>query len=154
MILEPKKIVCHWFHFLPIYFPWWDGTRCCDLCFGKLSFKPAFSFSSFTFIKRLLSSSSLSAIRVLSSAYLRLLILLLAISIIVSPSLLNLPHIYSPFHPSRSSQSTRPSSLNYRATAHQPSTLHMVIWAHQESLALGLSTSVQMTQFHLFFMAE
>ena len=37
-----------------------------------LSFKPTFSLSSFTF-KKLLSSSSLSAIRVVSSAYLRLL---------------------------------------------------------------------------------
>ena len=43
-----------------------------------LSFKPAFSLSSFTYIKRLFSSSSLSAIRVVSSAYLRLLIFLLA----------------------------------------------------------------------------
>ena len=46
-----------------------------------LSFKPAFSFSYFTFIKRLFSSSSLSAISVMSSAYLRLLIFLLAILI-------------------------------------------------------------------------
>ena len=35
---------------------------------------PTFSLSSFTFIKRLFSSSSLSAIRVVSSAYVRLLI--------------------------------------------------------------------------------
>ena len=41
-----------------------------------LSFKATFSLSSFTFLKRLLSSSSLSAIRVVSSAYLRLLIFL------------------------------------------------------------------------------
>ena len=34
-----------------------------------LSFKPAFSLSSCTLIKRLFSSSSLSAIRVVSSAY-------------------------------------------------------------------------------------
>ena len=46
-----------------------------------LSFKPAFSLSSFTFIKRLFSSSLLSDIRVVSSAYLRLLIFLLAILI-------------------------------------------------------------------------
>ena len=39
-----------------------------------LSFKSTFSLYSFTFIKRLFSSSSLSAIRVVSSAYLRLLI--------------------------------------------------------------------------------
>ena len=44
--------------------------------FSMLSFKPTFSLSSFTFIKRLFSSSSLSAIRVVSSAYLRLLIFL------------------------------------------------------------------------------
>ena len=46
-----------------------------------LSFKPAFSLTSFTLIKRLFSSSSLSAIRVVLSAYLRLLIFLLAILI-------------------------------------------------------------------------
>ena len=46
-----------------------------------LSFKPTFSLSSFTFIKRLFSSSSLSAIRVVSSACLRLLICLLEIYI-------------------------------------------------------------------------
>ena len=43
--------------------------------------KPAFSLSSFIFIKRLFRSSSLSAIRVLSLAYLRLLIFLLVILI-------------------------------------------------------------------------
>src|SRR5574337_1673597 len=46
-----------------------------------LSFKPTFSLSTFTFIKRLFSSSSLSAIKVVSSAYLRLLIFLPAILI-------------------------------------------------------------------------
>ena len=51
------------------------------LVFWMLSFKPTFSLSSFTFIKRLFSSSSLSAIRVVSSAYLRLLIFLPAILI-------------------------------------------------------------------------
>ena len=39
-----------------------------------LSFKPTFSLSSFTFIKRFFSSKSLSAIRVVSSAYRKLLI--------------------------------------------------------------------------------
>ena len=46
-----------------------------------LSFKPAFSLSSFTFIKRLFSSFSLSTISVVSSAYLGLLIFLPAILI-------------------------------------------------------------------------
>ena len=49
--------------------------------FWMLSFKPTFSLSAFTFIKRLFSSPSLSAIRVGSSAYLRLLIFLPAILI-------------------------------------------------------------------------
>ena len=47
-----------------------------------LSFKPDFSLSSFTFIKRVFSSSSLSAISVVSSAYLWLLIFLPAILIL------------------------------------------------------------------------
>ena len=46
------------------------------IIFWTLSFKPAFSFSSLTLIKRLFSSSSISAIKVVSSAYQRLLILL------------------------------------------------------------------------------
>ena len=41
-----------------------------------LSFKPALSLSSFTFIRRLFSSSLLSTIRLISSVYLSLLIFL------------------------------------------------------------------------------
>ena len=52
------------------------------LVLWMLSFKPTFSLSSFTFIKRLFSSSLLSAIRVVSSAYLRFLIFLPAILIL------------------------------------------------------------------------
>ena len=48
--------------------------------FWMLSFKPTFSLSSFASIKRLFNSS-LSAVRVASSAYLRLLIFLLTILI-------------------------------------------------------------------------
>ena len=46
------------------------------LVFWMLSFMPVFSLSSFTFIKRVFSSSLLSAIRVVSSVYLSLLTLL------------------------------------------------------------------------------
>ena len=46
-----------------------------------LNFKPVFSLSSFTFIKKLFSFSSLSAIKEVSSAYLRSLIFLQAILI-------------------------------------------------------------------------
>ena len=49
--------------------------------FCMLSFKPYFSLSSFTPIKRLFGFSSLSSITVVSSAYLKLLIFLLAILI-------------------------------------------------------------------------
>ena len=73
--------VCHCFHCFSIYLPWSDGIRCHDLRFLMLSFKLAFSLSSLTFIKRLFSSSSLCAIRVVSSACLRLLIFLPAILI-------------------------------------------------------------------------
>ena len=82
VILEPKKIkavtvsivspsICHEVM----------GPDAMILIFQMLSFEPAFSLSSFTFINRLFSSSLLSAIRVVSSAYLRLLIFLLAILI-------------------------------------------------------------------------
>ena len=82
VILEPQKIksatvstvsplICHKVM----------GQDAMILVFWMLSFKQTFSCSSFTFIKRLFSSSSLSAIRMVSSAYLRLLIFLLAILI-------------------------------------------------------------------------
>ena len=56
------------------------GLDAMILAFWMLSFKPTFSLSSFTFIKRLFSST-LSSRRVVSSAYLRLLIFLSAILI-------------------------------------------------------------------------
>ena len=56
------------------------GPDAMILVFWMLSFKPTFSLSTFTFIKRLFSSSH-SAIRVVSSAYLMLLIFLPAILI-------------------------------------------------------------------------
>ena len=77
VILEPKKIkpdtvstvspsICHEVM----------GPDAMIFVYWMLSFKSPFSLSSFTFIKRLFSSSLLSAIRVVSSAYLRLLIFL------------------------------------------------------------------------------
>ena len=81
VILEPKKIksvgvsivfpsICHEVM----------GLDAMTFVFWMLSCKPAVT-SSFTFIKRVFSSSSHSAIKVVSSAYLRLLIFLLAILI-------------------------------------------------------------------------
>ena len=80
-MLEPKKIksltvsivspsICHEVMAL-------DARILCL----NVEFKVTLSRSSFTFIKRLFSSSLLSAIRVMSPAYLRLVIFLLAILI-------------------------------------------------------------------------
>ena len=81
-ILEPKKVKSVT---VSIVSPsvWHEvmGLVVMILVFWMLSFKPIFSLSSFTFIKRLFSSSLLSAIRVVSSAYLRLLIFLLVMLI-------------------------------------------------------------------------
>ena len=82
VILEPKKIksvivsivspfICHKVM----------GLDAMIFVFWMLSFKSAFSPSSFTFIKRLFCSSLLSVIRFVSSAHLRLLIFFPAVLI-------------------------------------------------------------------------
>ena len=82
VILEPNKIksvtvsivspsICHEVM----------GPDAMILVFWMLSFMPTFSLYSFTFIRRLYSPSSLSAIKVVSSVYLKLLIFLPAILI-------------------------------------------------------------------------
>ena len=82
VILEPKKIKSITvFHCFPIYLPWSDGTGCHDLCFFQCWVLSQVFHSPLTFIKRFFSSSSLSAVRVVSSAYLRLLIFLPAVLI-------------------------------------------------------------------------
>ena len=65
-------------HCFPIYLPWSDGTECHDLSFLIVELLSQL-FHSFTSIKRLFSSS-LSVIRVVSSAYLLLLLLLSHVS--------------------------------------------------------------------------
>ena len=86
MILEPPKIksltvsivspsICHEVM----------GPDAMILVFWMLTFKPTFSFSSFTFITRLFSSS-LFAIKVVLSAYLRWLLFFLAVLIPASAS--------------------------------------------------------------------
>ena len=76
-----EKKICHCFHFFLFYLPEVMGPDVMILVFLMLSFKPAFSLSSFTLIKRFFSSSSLYPIRVVSYAYLRLLIFLSAVLI-------------------------------------------------------------------------
>ena len=110
VILEPKKInsvtvaivspsICH------------DVTvlDAMILVFWMLSFKPAFSLSSFTFIKRLFCSSSLSVIRLVSSAYLRLLIFLPAILIpAYASSSLAFCMMYSAYRLNKQGDNTQP----------------------------------------------
>ena len=72
LILEPKKIKS-----VTVYIV--STSICCEVMeldalifvFWMLIFKPGFSLSFFTFIKKLFSFSSLSSIRVVSSAYLK-----------------------------------------------------------------------------------
>ena len=80
VILEPKKRESVFIS--PFIYHEVMGPDAIILVFWLWNFKPAFSLSSFTFIKRFFSSSLLSAIRVVSSAYLRLLIFLPAMLIL------------------------------------------------------------------------
>ena len=94
----PQNKVCHRFHCFPSICHEVMGPDAMIFVFWMLSFKPTFSLSSYTFINRLFSSSSLSAIRVVSSAYLRLLIFLSAILIpdcaLCSPAFLMMYSVY------------------------------------------------------------
>ena len=70
VILEPKNIKSATVSTVsPSIFHEVMGPDAMMLVFWMLSFKPTFSLSSFTSIKRLFSSSSLSALRVVSSVY-------------------------------------------------------------------------------------
>ena len=82
VILEPQKIKSDTvFTVSPSISHEVIGPDAMIFVFWMLSFKPTYTLSSFTWNERLFSSSSLSAIRVVSSAYLRLLIFLPAILI-------------------------------------------------------------------------
>ena len=120
MILEPKKIksvtisvispsICHEVM----------GPDAMILVFWMLSFKPTFSLSSFTFIKRLFSSSLISAIRVVSSAYLRLLIFLPAILIpICASSSLAFHLMYSAYKLNKQGDNIKPCYLSGLVLTH------------------------------------
>ena len=78
---SPKKNFYHCFHCFPFICHEAMAPDTMNLVFWMLYFKPTFLLSSFTFIRRLFNSSPLSAIKVVSSAYLRLLIFLQTILI-------------------------------------------------------------------------
>ena len=106
VILEPKKIIsivspsiCHKVM----------GPDVMILVFWVLSFKLALSLSSFTFIRRLFSSSSFCAIRVVLSAYLRVWIFLPAILIPTnSSSSPAFPMVYSAYKLNKQGDNIQP----------------------------------------------
>ena len=87
---------------------WWNWMPWI-LVFWMFTFKPVFSLSSFSFIKRLFSFFSLYAIRVVSSAYLKLLIFLLAILIPACASSSQIFHtMYSAYKLNKQNDSIQP----------------------------------------------
>ena len=104
-----KNKVWHCFCCLPSICHEVMGPDAMIFVFWMLSFQPTFSLSSFTFIKKLFSSSSLSAIRMVSSAHLRLLIFLPAVFIPACVSF-NPEYLmmYSAYKLSKQGDSTQP----------------------------------------------
>ena len=73
---DQEEEICHYFHLFPFYLPCSNGAGSYWFLKEYLVLSRLFHFFSFSFIKRLFISSSLSAIRVVSFAYLRLLMFL------------------------------------------------------------------------------
>ena len=90
------------------------GPDAMILVFWMLSFKPTFSLSSFTFIKRLFSSSSLSAIRVVSFAYLGLSIFLP--EILISACASSSPVMFSAYKLNKQGDNIQPYSFPDKKT--------------------------------------
>ena len=109
-ILEPKKMKSNTVYtFSPSICHEVIGPDAMILVFHMFSFKPAFSLSSCTFIKRLFSSSFLSAIRVVSCTYQRLLIFLPAVLIeACDSSNLAFHMMYSAYKLNKQSDSVQP----------------------------------------------
>ena len=90
------------------------GPEAMILGFGMLNFKPAFSLSSFTLIKRFFSSSSLSAIRLESSIYLMSLIFPPAVLIpVCDSSSLTFCLMYSAYKLKKQGDYIRPSHTSF-----------------------------------------
>ena len=76
VIFRAQEKVCHCFHCFPIYLPWKDGTRCHDLWFLNVVFWASLLTLLFHLHQEPLVLFTF-AIKVVPSAYLRLLIFLL-----------------------------------------------------------------------------
>ena len=81
----PQNKICHCFHCFLIYLPWSGGIGCHDLSSSYVEFSTSFFHSPFSLSTRG-SSVPLHSIRRESSAYLRLLIFLLAVLILACAS--------------------------------------------------------------------
>ena len=104
--------VCHCFHCFQSICYEVMGKDAMILVFSMLNFKPAFSLSSFIFINRLSSSPSCSAIRVVTSAYLRILIFLPTILIpVCASSSLNFCVTYSAYKLNKQGDNIQPCAL-------------------------------------------
>ena len=101
--------ICHCFHFPPAICREVLGPDAMSLVFLILSFKSAFSLSSFTLIKKLFSSSILYAIGMGSCAHQRLLIFLPAVSVLAcDSSSLAFHMMYSTYKLSKHGDSKQP----------------------------------------------
>ena len=74
VILEPKQIVCHWFHCFHIYLLWSYGARYHDLSFLNVETEASFFTLLFHFHQEVLQFFFAFCHSVMLAAYLRLLI--------------------------------------------------------------------------------
>ena len=100
--------ICYYFHFFPIYLPWSDGTRCHDLSFLNVELSQFFHFPLSPSSRGSLVPS-LSAFRVVSSAYQSLWMFLLATLIPACDSSSSAFHMrYSAYKLNNQSDHTQP----------------------------------------------
>ena len=115
-----------------------------------LSFKPTFSLSSFTFIRRLFSSS-VSAIRMMSSAYLRLLMFLLPVLIpAYNPSSLAFLMMCSVYRLNRQSDSRQPCRTPF-SVLNQSVVPYRVLYAGRKATVRFLRTQVRWSDIPVSF---
>ena len=125
---------------------WWDQMPWSS--FFERWVKPDFSLSSFTLIKRLFISSLLSAIRVMSSAYLRLLIFLLAI--LISACASSSPTFYMMYSTYKLNKQGHNNSLDVLFSQFWTSVLiHVWVWLHAFDMHAGFSGSRSWEEQHM-----
>ena len=145
VILEPKKIKSVT---VPTFYPSIChevmGPDAMILVFWMLSFKPGFSLYSFTFIKRLFSCSSLSAITLVTSAYLRLLIFVPAVLIPACKSSSLAIHItYSEYKLNKQGDNIQPCRTPFPTLNHSISSMEQTSLFSMSSYNCCFLTHIQ-----------